>query len=240
MAQSEHILVVDDYYDIRDVLSEYLGKHGMRVTTAENGAEMREALENHDDIDLIVLDQMLPGEDGLTLCRYVRSVGGPPIIILSAMDEEADRVAGLEVGADDYLCKPFSTRELLARIRAVLRRGHHEALNQMSSHNDRVRFGSWILDNNLRQLEDESELVTPLSTAEYRLLSAFTSHPREVLSREQLLAFTQDGEVLPFDRSIDNQVSRLRRKLEKDTKNPSLIKTVRGGGYMLTAEIMPV
>ncbi|CAM3416850.1 response regulator [Parendozoicomonas haliclonae] len=239
MENNEHILVVDDHHEIRDLLGQYLSRHGMRVTLAMDGVSMREALNEHDDINLIVLDLMMPGEDGLSLCRHVRSIDGPPIIMLTAMGEEADRIVGLEMGADDYISKPFSPRELLARIKAVLRRSSRSSQKEESSEDsDRLRFDRWVLDNNLRQLEDDSELVIPLSTAEYRLLSAFTNNPRRVLSRDQLLDITQGREAMPFDRSIDNQVSRLRKKVEVDPKNPTLIKTVWGGGYMLTAEVV--
>lgn len=239
MENAEHILVVDDHDEIRDLLGQYLSRHGLKVSLAMDGLSMREVLDKHKDIDLIVLDLMMPGEDGLSLCRHVRSIDGPPIIMLTAMGEESDRVVGLEMGADDYVCKPFSPRELLARIKAVLRRSHKsESAPEEEKSSDRQKFDRWILDNNLRQLEDDKEIVIPLSTAEYRLLSAFISSPRRVLSRDQLLDITQGREAMPFDRSIDNQVSRLRRKVETDPKNPTLIKTVWGGGYMLTAEVM--
>ncbi|MTI15039.1 response regulator [Sansalvadorimonas verongulae] len=239
MENTEHILVVDDHDEIRDLLGQYLSRHGLKVSLAMDGVSMREALEKHDDINLIVLDLMMPGEDGLSLCRYVRSIDGPPIIMLTAMGEESDKVVGLEMGADDYVCKPFSPRELLARIKAVLRRASKaEAVPEEKSSSERLQFDRWTLDNNLRQLEDDKDIVIPLSTAEYRLLSAFISNPRRVLSRDQLLDITQGREAMPFDRSIDNQVSRLRRKVETDPKNPTLIKTVWGGGYMLTAEVM--
>ncbi len=240
MENTEHILVVDDHDEIRDLLGQYLSRHGMAVSLAMDGVTLREQLDKHDDIDLIVLDLMMPGEDGLSLCRHIRSIDGPPIIMLTAMGEEADRVVGLEMGADDYLSKPFSPRELLARIKAVLRRSERSSKAEVTappSTGDRLRFDRWTLDNNLRQLEDNNELVVPLSTAEYRLLSAFIGNPRRVLSRDQLLDITQGREAMPFDRSIDNQVSRLRRKVETDPKNPTLIKTVWGGGYMLTAEV---
>ena len=239
MENIEHILVVDDHDEIRDLLGQYLSRHGLKVSLAMDGVSMRKALDQHKDIDLIVLDLMMPGEDGLSLCRHVRSIDGPPIIMLTAMGEESDKVVGLEMGADDYVCKPFSPRELLARIKAVLRRSHKsESAPAEEKSSDRQKFDRWTLDNNLRQLEDDKDIVIPLSTAEYRLLTAFISNPRRVLSRDQLLDITQGREAMPFDRSIDNQVSRLRRKVETDPKNPTLIKTVWGGGYMLTAEVM--
>ena len=225
MEKKEHILVVDDHPEIRDLIGQYLSRHEMQVTLAMDGATMRKALENNNDIDLIVLDLMMPGEDGLSLCRYVRDIDGPPIIMLTAMGEEADRIIGLEMGADDYISKPFSPRELMARIKAVLRRASRSSQKEPEPESkDRLRFDRWNLDNNLRQLEDDNELIIPLSTAEYRLLSAFISNPRRVLSRDQLLDITQGREAMPFDRSIDNQVSRLRRKVENDPKNPTLIK----------------
>ena len=240
MDKAEHILVVDDHDEIRDLLGQYLTRHGLKVTLALDGVTMREQLEKHSDFDLIVLDLMMPGEDGLSLCRHVRAIDGPPIIMLTAMGEEADRIVGLEMGADDYIAKPFSPRELLARIKAVLRRANRQNKQEEKAESSgRLRFESWVLDNNLRQLENDKELVIPLSTAEYRLLSAFISNPRRVLSRDQLLDITQGREAMPFDRSIDNQVSRLRRKMEQDPKNPTLIKTVWGGGYMFTAEVKP-
>ncbi len=242
MDNNEHILVVDDHHEIRDLLGQYLTRHGMKVTLAMNGETMRAELEKNPAFDLIVLDVMMPGEDGLSLCRYLRSIDGPPTIMLTAMGEEADRIIGLELGADDYISKPFSPRELVARIKAVLRRSHHTPAPKelpIAQHLDRIRFDRWVLDNNLRQLEDERELILPLSTAEYRLLTAFINNPRRVLSRDQLLDITQGREAMPFDRSIDNQVSRLRRKIEADPKQPILIKTVWGGGYMLTAEVTP-
>ena len=234
--QKRHILVVDDHDEIRDLLGRYLGQHGFEVSLADGGKPMREVLETT-SIDLIVLDIMMPGEDGLTLCRELRQKDSPPIIMLTAMSEEADTIVGLEMGADDYLTKPFSPRELLARIKAVLRRMEPTAGQPATKESpEKLTFCEWILDIHQRQLESKDGLLVPLSTAEFRLLTVFLDHPRQVLSRDQLLDLTQGREALPFDRSIDNQISRLRKKIESNPKDPVLIKTVWGGGYMFSTE----
>jgi two-component system OmpR family response regulator len=236
LATSPHILVVDDHHDIRGLLAKYLAKHGHRVSTAADAAAARKLLRAG-AIDLVVLDIMMPGEDGLQLCRDLRAAGDLPIILLTAMAEETDRVVGLEMGADDYVTKPFNPRELLARIKAVLRR------SQSLPHQSRevapkiVTFDRWRLDAARRELIGEDGLAVPLSTAEFRLLSAFLRHPGVVLGRDQLLDLTRGREAEVFDRSIDNQVSRLRKKIESDPKNPALITTVWGDGYRFTAEI---
>ncbi|MBU3071049.1 response regulator [Aestuariicella sp. G3-2] len=236
-----HILVVDDHQEIRELLSTYLTQHDFKVTAAENGAQMRDLLEAG-GIDLIVLDLMMPGEDGLSLCRHVQEIGGPPVIMLTAMSEDADCVVGLEIGADDYVTKPFVPRVLLARIKAVLRRQTTAA----DSEKETVRSGGagqywtfqqWTLDSNQRQLTHRDGLLVPLSTAEFKLLEVFIHNPQQVLSRDQLLTLTKGREADPFDRSIDNQVSRLRKKVEDDPHNPVLIKTVWGGGYMFSAAV---
>lgn len=235
-----HILVVDDHPEIRELLSTYLSQHDYKISAAENGEQMRKALEAG-GIDLIVLDLMMPGEDGLSLCRYVQDIGGPPVIMLTAMSEDADCVVGLEIGADDYVTKPFVPRVLLARIKAVLRRqtasagGHHET--QRSGGGQQWMFQEWTLDVNQRQLTHKDGLLVPLSTAEFKLLEVFIQNPQRVLSRDQLLTLTKGREADPFDRSIDNQVSRLRKKVEKDPHTPALIKTVWGGGYMFSAAV---
>lgn len=236
--KTPHILVVDDNAEIRDLLSKYLVRNGLRATTAASGAEARKCLAAA-AIDLIVLDIMMPGEDGLSVCRHVRETRETPIILLTAVAEDTDRIIGLEMGADDYLTKPFNPRELLARIKAVLRRANalpHAAVGESPSETV-VTFGEWRLRTDRRELEDTSGKVISLSTAEFALLKAFTDHPRMVLSRDQLLDITQGRAANVFDRSIDNQVSRLRKKIETDPKNPSLIKTVWGGGYMLSTEV---
>jgi len=238
MENGPHILVVDDDREIRDLLARFLVKHGLRVTTARDGAEMRKALDDW-KIDLVVLDLMMPGEDGLSLTRWLRAQGTPvPIIMLTAMGEDTDRIVGLEMGADDYLPKPFNPRELLARIKAVLRRMQNPPPpSDNHSGGIRLRFNGWTLDISTRDLESEDGVVVSLSAGEFDLLQAFVEHPRRVLSRDQLLDLARGRTAVPFDRSIDIQVSRLRRKLGDDAKEPQLIKTVRGGGYLFTAEV---
>jgi len=242
MNTSAHILIVDDDKEIRDLLARFLDKHGLRVTVAADGRDMKKALADW-KIDLIVLDLMLPGEDGLTLCRNLRSESSIPVIMLTAMGEEMDRIVGLEMGADDYLAKPFNPRELLARIKAVLRRA--DELPQASDRGtgddgdrDRVYvFSGWNLNAQRRDLISPDGVMVSLSGGEFELLMAFVSHPGRVLSRDQLLDLARGREAQPFDRSMDVQVSRLRHKIEIDPKNPALIKTVRSGGYMFTAKV---
>ncbi len=230
-----HILVVDDDREIRDLVVRYLDKHGMRAEAVANGRALFERLDNG-RFDLVVLDIMLPGEDGLSLCRRLRAQSDLPIIMLTAMDEEADRVLGLEMGADDYLAKPFATRELLARIRAVLRRS---GLSRKSAEapGETLRFAGWRLDLGRRELVNPEGVLMPLTAGEFELLAALARRPGRVLSRDQLLDLTKGRDAAPFDRSIDVQVSRLRRKIEADPQAPALIKTVRGGGYLFTAAV---
>jgi two-component system OmpR family response regulator len=229
-----HILVVDDDREIRDLLNRFLVKHGLRVSTARDGVEMLRILDGA-AIDLVVLDLMLPGEDGLSLCRKLRSTTTLPVIMLTAMGEDTDRIVGLEMGADDYLPKPFNPRELLARIKAVLRRV--QSLPAASPKGDTAKFDGWTLDLGSRRLTSPQGEEVELSTGEYDLLLAFATHPRRVLSRDQLLDLARGRTAAPFDRSVDIQVMRLRRKIEADPKEPRLIKTVRGGGYMFAAEV---
>lgn len=236
MEPSPHVLVVDDSADIREPLSRYLSKKGMRVSTANGGAEMRRLLKSN-TFDLVVLDIMMPGEDGLSLCRMLRETTEVPVILLTAMVEETDRVVGLEIGADDYVTKPFSPRELLARIRAVLRRTQSMPNVRDMAPVKRFRFDGWLLDAGRRELIGLDEVSVPLSSAEFRLLVVFLQRPHMVLSREQLLDLTAGRSLEPFERSIDNQISRLRKKIEADPKNPSTIKTVWGGGYVLAVEV---
>lgn len=233
---SPHILVVDDHRDIRDLIARYLTKNGLRVTTAESAAAARKAMKAA-AIDLLVLDIMMPGEDGLSLCRHVRETSDTPVILLTAMAEDTDRVVGLEIGADDYVTKPFNPRELLARIRAVLRRTLAVPKARDPLQAKRLRFDRWMLDVQRRELVDEAGVGLPLSTAEFQMLSAFLKRPNMVLSRDQLMDLTSGRTPQIFDRSIDNQVSRLRKKIEADPKNPVLIKTVWGGGYLFSAEV---
>jgi len=238
--KSPHILIVDDNAEIRDLLSKYMVRNNFRASTASNGAEARKAL-TASAIDLIVLDIMMPGEDGLSVCRHVRETSQTPIIFLTAIAEETDRIIGIEMGADDYLTKPFNPRELLARIKAVLRRANslpqQSKTVEASAPESFVKFGDWTLRPDRRELEDINGTVISLSTAEFALIKTFTDHPRMVLSRDQLLDLTQGRTANVFDRSIDNQVSRLRKKIEPDPKNPTLIKTVWGGGYMLSTSV---
>jgi len=233
---SSHILVVDDDREIRDLLSRFLGKHGFRVTVARDGREMKQALADR-RIDLVVLDLMLPGEGGLSLCRELRARSAVPIIMLTAMREEADRIVGLEMGADDYLAKPFGPRELLARIRAVLRRGPDRVDPPAARKEPIVRFAGWSLDLARRRLESPDGLLVDLTSGEYELLVAFAEHPQRVLNRDQLLDLARGRAAGPFDRSVDVQVLRLRRKIETDPTNPEIVKTVRGGGYIFTPDV---
>ncbi|MGY3861755.1 response regulator [Aeromonas lacus] len=234
-----HILVVDDHSEIRDLLKRFLEQHGLRVSCARDGKEMKRLLEER-EFDLLVLDLMMPGEDGLTLCRELRAKSSLPIIMLTAMGEETDRIIGLEMGADDYLAKPFNPRELLARIKAVMRRTQAETQPAAETLTRDLRFDRWLLDVNRRELVDEDGVGLSLSTAEFDLLKVFLERPQRVLSRDQLLDLARGREAVAFDRAIDTLVSRLRRKLERDPKNPELIKTIWGGGYMFSADVTQV
>ncbi len=233
---SPHILVVDDHSEIRDLLKRFLEQHGMRVSCARDGKEMKRLLDER-EFDLLVLDLMMPGEDGLTLCRELRVKSRLPIIMLTAMGEETDRIIGLEMGADDYLSKPFNPRELLARIKAVMRRTQAESLPVPETLTRDLRFDRWLLDIHRRELVDEEGVGMSLSTAEFDLLKVFLERPQRVLSRDQLLDLARGREAVAFDRAIDTLVSRLRRKLERDPKNPELIKTIWGGGYLFAADV---
>jgi two-component system OmpR family response regulator len=235
MEPQPHILVVDDHRDIRDLLARYLVKHGFRTSVAENAAAARRAMQAG-KIDLIVLDIMMPGEDGLSLTRSIRANEDIPVILLTAMGEETDRIVGLEVGADDYLAKPFNPRELLARIKAVLRRAQ-TLPRAREPGRGRLGFDRWILDLGRRELVDEAGTGVALSSGEFRLLTALLERPGMVLTRDQLLDLTRGRSAQPFDRSIDNQVSRLRKKIERDPRNPELIKTAWGDGYSFAGEV---
>jgi two-component system, OmpR family, response regulator len=237
MDTPDHILIVDDDAEIRSLLSQYLVKNGLRVTAVAEGRGMWQALEAG-RVDLIVLDLMMPGDDGLTLCRNLRAKSvDTPVIMLTARGEETDRIVGLEMGADDYLAKPFSPRELLARIKAILRRARSLPENLRADNTRQLRFADWVLDTVQRQLVSAAGVVTPLSGAEYRLLRIFLGHPNRVLNRDQLVDLTQGKEADPLDRSIDVQVSRLRQRLGDDPREPRLIKTVRGEGYVLAVAV---
>src|SRR3954452_25332750 len=230
-----HILVVEDARDIREPLARYLREHGYRTSTASEALSARKILRNS-GIDLVVLDIMMPGEDGLSLCRSIRESSQIPVILLTARGEEVDRIIGLEVGADDYIAKPFSPRELIARIAAVLRRTQALPPRQKPPGAERVKFGDWMLDTGQRELIGPDGIALPLSSGEFRLLTALLERPKIALTRNQLLDLTKGRDADLFDRSIDNHVSRLRKKIEPDPKNPRYIKTVWGGGYMFAAD----
>jgi two-component system OmpR family response regulator len=237
MTATPHILVVDDHREIRELVSRALAREGFRVSVASDGREMRKVMADA-RIDLIVLDLMLPGEDGLSLCRWLRADTTIPIIMLTAKGEEVDRVIGLEMGADDYLPKPFGSRELIARIRSVLRRAREAPEAVAPRHKSkRFRFDRWTLDTDTRELLRDDGVGVSLSTGEYDFLLALVERPQRVLSREQLLDLSRGRSATAFDRSVDTQVSRLRKKIERDPGEPRIIKTVWGGGYMLTSPV---
>jgi len=236
MESTDHILVVDDDGEIRQLLGDYLRKNGYQATTVADGKAMRAALARA-HIDLIVLDLMLPGEDGLSLCRRLRSESETPVIMLTARGEETDRIIGLEMGADDYLAKPFNPRELLARIKTVLRRYRSLPLNLRADEARTIRFGTWSLDTVARHLLSPEGAVNSLSGAEFQLLRIFLSHANQVLTRDQLMLLAKGREADPLDRSIDLQVSRLRHRLGDDPAEPHIIKTVRGQGYVLAVNV---
>ncbi|MBV1701949.1 MAG: response regulator [Hyphomicrobiales bacterium] len=237
MNSAPHILIVDDHREIRELVSRLLMRDGFRVSAAADGKSMRKVLADA-RIDLILLDLMLPGEDGLTLCRAVRAQSAIPIIMLTAKGEEIDRVIGLEMGADDYLAKPFGSRELVARIRAVLRRSRVDLAALPSEPKPKsYRFDRWLLQTESRDLLRDDGVSVPLSTGEYELLLALVDRPQRVLSRDQLLDLARGRSAAAFDRSIDTQISRLRKKLERDPVEPQLIKTIWGGGYMFVPAV---
>lgn len=236
MEKTDHVLVVDDDREIRNLLSEYLEKNGYRVSVAADGAGMRAALAKSRP-DLVILDLMLPGEDGLSLCRNLRARSNVPVIMLTARGEETDRIVGLEIGADDYLAKPFHPRELLARIRSVLRRARSLPENLDPPQADSYRFAGWTLDVATRNLTAPDGVIVPLSGTEFRLLSIFLAYPNRTLTREQLIDLMLSRDAGPFDRAIDVQVSRLRQRLRDDAKEPKIIKTVRGHGYVFAARV---
>ena len=241
MDGSARILIVDDHQSIRDPLSAYLSRFDFDVEAVEDGRALRQRLKER-TFSLIVLDVMLPGENGLSLCRHISEHYGIPVILLTAMSEPVDRVTGLEIGADDYIAKPFDPRELVARIRSVLRRsGKAEAAGEGQGNSAEdfpsYDFSGWTFDVGRRMLRDPAGQDVDISTAEFHLLRALVEHANRVLSREQLLDLTQRNEAITFDRSIDSQISRLRKKLERDPRRPRLVKTVRGDGYMLVGPV---
>lgn len=227
------VLLVDDEAALREPLAEYLSRQGFDVSQAASAAEARSLLRG-DTPDLVLLDIMMPGEDGLSLCRHLVETKAIPVIFLTARGEATDRIVGLEIGADDYVVKPFEPRELVARIRSVLRRA---ARGAPTPEDELFEFEGWRLDPLKRRLIDAEGAVVAISSVEFRLLMAFLEHPRQVLDRDRLLDMVQGREAHLFDRAVDNQVSRLRRKIEVDSRNPQLIQTVWGGGYMLAADV---
>lgn len=234
MERTPHILVVDDHREIRELLARYFVKNGLRVSAAAGGTEMRQALRTA-SIDLVILDIMMPGEDGLSLCRQLRQTSDVPVVLLTAVSDDTDRIVGLELGADDYVTKPFNPRELLARVRAILRRA--QAVPRADGEGQRYRFDGWVLDAARRVLTAEDGSEAALGTAEFRLLLAFVMRPAKVLTRDQLLDITAGRSAQAFDRSIDNLVSRLRRRIERDPAQPALIKTIWGDGYMFAGTV---
>lgn len=237
MPGGPHILIVDDHREIRDLVSRALIKEGFRVSTAADGRAMQKVLADG-RIDLILLDLMLPGEDGLSLCRTLRAHSNVPIIMLTAKGEEVDRVIGLEMGADDYLAKPFGSRELIARIKAVLRRSQEKMWKGGAEQQSKsYRFDRWRLQTDTRALLRDDGVTVPLSTGEFDLLIALVERPQRVLNRDQLLDLARGRSAAGLDRSIDTQVSRLRKKLERDPGDPQIIKTVWGGGYLFTPAV---
>ena len=237
MESAPHVLFVEDDPEIRGLVADFLRQSGLRVTVAQDGEAMDRELGGN-GVDLLILDIMLPKEGGLSLCRRVRASGNLPIIMLTARGGEIDRVVGLEMGADDYLTKPFSSHELLARVRALLRRSQYTAPEPRNPRRSVLTFADWRLDLIARRLHSRDGTRVPLTGGEFELLVAFCEHPNKVLTRDQLLDLTtRDKSVGTIDRSIDIQVSRLRRKIERDPKDPVLIQTVRSGGYVFTAEV---
>jgi len=236
MSTTPNLLIVDDDAGIRNLLGEFLKQHGFQPFLAQDGKAMRAILARQ-SIDLIILDIMMPGDDGLSLCRQLRTESTIPIVMLTAVGEEVDRIVGLEMGADDYLNKPFHPRELLARIKAVLRRVHGAVREPQPTENQIYYFAEWSLNRGLRRLLSPDQCEVILSAGEYALLLAFLERPQQVLSRDQLLDLTKNRMAGPFDRSIDIQISRLRHKIEENIKNPTMIKTVRSGGYVLAIPV---
>jgi len=237
MTDTGHILIVDDQKEICEVVQEYLSGEGYKVSAAHDGPGMRRAMQSN-RIDLVILDLMLPGEDGLTLARSLRDESSVGIIILTGRGETVDRIIGLEMGADDYLPKPFHLRELLARVKSVLRRvSSRSDKEKPAAQRHRARFAGWNLDLATRELLSPDGTEVRLTTGEFDLLAAFVNNANQVLSRDRLLDLARNREAGPFDRTIDVQVGRLRRKLEDDPERPTLIKTVRGTGYIFTPQV---
>jgi len=233
MERFARILVVDDQPDIREALGAHLERSGFSVTLAENASVAR-SLIDPETFDLVVLDIMMPGEDGLSLCRHLRETQNLPVILLTALTDDTDRIVGLELGADDYVTKPFNPRELVARIRAVLRRTQNSGEVAQNTHIK--RFGVWVLNTHKGELTDQDGIIVPLSAGEIQLLTVFLDNHDCVLTRDELIDLTKGRDALPFERSVDNMISRLRRKIEPNPKEPIYIRTVWGGGYRFVTQ----
>ena len=232
MPQAPHVVVVDDEADIRDSVAEYLALHGFDVATADGGPALRKIVAGRKPIDLVILDLRMPGEDGISLARFLREKGGIGIMMLTAQGETVDRIVGYEVGADDYMVKPFDLRELVARVKSLLRRVSAAPVPAMKVDQTTIRFGRFLLDLDAHRLSSEEGGDVPLTAMEFDLLKAFAQHPNRVLNRDQLLDMAHNAEWDPYDRSIDIRITRIRRKIERDPAKPEIIKTVRGAGYM--------
>lgn len=230
-----NVLIVDDDEDLLVLLKKFLERYDFSVTLAGSGVQM-DAQMTRKHFDALILDVMLPGEDGLSLCKRVRSISHIPIIMLTAVTETTDRIVGLELGADDYLAKPFDARELLARIRALLRRATRPTLSA-GEHHPSLLFGNWRLNLAKRELRSPNMTLVPLSSGEFELLLAFLEHPQRLLTREQLIDYARGSGHEVFDRSIDVQISRIRRKIEANTRSPEMIRTVRNAGYIFTVPV---
>lgn len=239
--KTPNILVIDDDQEITTLISDYLQQHGYKVVCAHNGLRLPQLLKAN-NFDLIILDVMLPGEDGLSLCKTIRETLDTPILMLSAANSTADRVAGLELGADDYVVKPFSARELLARVKAHIRRASGELpkSKQRLSPLKKIQFANWQLDRETHSLIDAENVAIPLSQREYDLLIIFLEHPRRILSRDQLMDLLYDKDYDPQDRTIDVLIGRLRKKIETDPKAPTILLTVRGGGYQFDTQVTTI
>ena len=235
MSTNPHILIVDDHREIRDAVTRYLERNGFRASSAKDAVEMDAKLATG-EFDLIVLDVMMPGEDGISVCRRLSASSKIPILMLTALNEDMDRIIGLEVGADDYLPKPFNPRELLARIKSILRRATRVEQTGGAFSGEIVQFAGWVLNTDRRTLSQRGHRIE-LTTAEFKLLTVLLERPRVILSRDQLLDLTAGRAAKVFDRAIDNQISRLRRKIEENPAHPEIITTVRGGGYCLAADV---
>ena len=230
LSERRTVLIVDDDVEIREALETYIDGSGYNVETAASAEAARSYLVNN-TADIVVLDIIMPREDGLSLCRHLHEVTETPIIFLTALTNDTDKIVGLEVGANDYLTKPFNPRELVARIRSVLRRSQSETV--VSEPDTRVRFSGWALDDVQSEVERDDGLIVPLTTGELGVLKVFVDHLDEVISRDDLMLLSRGRSMIAFERTMDNLIARLRKKLEADPRNPRIIKTIRGGGYKL-------